>query len=59
MPIVDVLVILLIFGVALWMINVYIPPPARIILSVVVGLILVIWLVSIFGLLTYTIPVRR
>lgn len=50
---ITVVVVLLIVGVALWLINTYIPmaAPIKTILNVVVILFIIVWILSIFGLL--------
>lgn len=61
MPIVSVIVTLVVIGVILWLINTYVPmaPPIKTVLMVVVVLLLCLWLLNIFGVLNYTLPVRR
>jgi type IV secretory pathway TrbD component len=61
MPVVSLLVTLVVIGVILWLVNTYIPmaPPIKTVINVVVVLVLCLWLVSVFGLVNYTIPVRR
>ncbi len=52
-PIVRVLLILIIAGVVMWFVNRYIPMEQAIktILNVVVVLLLIIWLLNVFGLI--------
>jgi hypothetical protein len=54
----QLLVILVIFGVVLYLINTYVPmaPPIKTILNVVVVLVLCIWLLNAFGLLSGPLP---
>ena len=54
MPIVTILVVLVVVGVLLWLINSYIPMDRKIknILNVVVTILVVIWLLQVFGLLS-------
>lgn len=61
MPIVTVIVTLIVVGVILWLVNTYIPmaAPVKTVLNVVVVVLLCLWLLSLFGLMNYTIPVRR
>lgn len=61
MPIIQILVALIIFGVVLYLVNTYIPmaAPVKTIINVVVVILLCIWLLSTFGLLNYQIPVSR
>ena len=51
MPLVQLVIALVVVGVALWLINNYIPMDATIkkILNVVVVIVVVLWLLSIFG----------
>ncbi len=53
MPILTVIIVILVVGVLLWLINSYIPMQRTIknILNAVVIIILVIWLLKVFGLL--------
>ena len=53
MPLVNVVVILIVVGVALWAINAYIPmaPPVKKILNIVVVVVICVWLLQIFGVL--------
>ena len=61
MPIVSILVTLVVFGVVMWLINTYIPlaPPIKTVINVVVVLLLCVWLLELFGVLNYTVPIRR
>ena len=61
MPIVNILVTLVIVGVVLWLITTYIPmaPPIKTVLTIVVVLVLCVWLLNVFGILDYSVPVRR
>ena len=53
MPLINIIVILVVVGVALWAINTYIPmaKPVKNILNVVVVLVLVVWLLQVFGII--------
>ena len=53
MPLIQLVIALVVVGVALWLINNYIPMDATIkkILNVVVIIVVLLWLLSIFGLL--------
>jgi len=53
MPLIQLVIALVIVGVALWLINNYIPMDATIkkILNVVVVIVVILWLLSIFGVL--------
>jgi len=58
---VQLIVVLVIVGVVLYLINTYVPmaPPIKTILNVVVILLLVLWLLSAFGLLSGPVPKIR
>jgi hypothetical protein len=60
-PIVSILVTLVVFGVVMWLINTYIPlaPPIKTVINVIVVLLLCVWLLELFGVLNYQLPVRR
>jgi hypothetical protein len=62
MPIIHLLIVFIIVGVALWLINTYIPmaAPVKTIMNVVVVLILLLWLLQVFGVADYRFgpPVR-
>ena len=49
----EVIIVIIIVGVCLYLVNAYVPmaPPIKTILMVVVVLILVIWLLSVFGII--------
>ena len=53
MPLINIIGVLIVTGVALWLINTYIPMQATIkrILNAVVVICLVLWLLSVFGIL--------
>jgi hypothetical protein len=53
MPLIHVIVILIVVGVILWLINNYIPMAGSIktILNAVVVIVVVLWLLSVFGLI--------
>jgi len=53
MPILTILVVIVVAGVILWLVNSYIPMQRTIknILNAVVIIILVIWLLNVFGVL--------
>lgn len=53
MPLVTILLVLIAVGVLLWLVNTYLPMDSKIksILNAVVVIIVVIWLLQIFGLL--------
>jgi hypothetical protein len=54
MPLLTILLVLIIVGVALWLINTYIPMDRKIksILNVVVVIVVIIWLLKAFGILS-------
>ncbi len=54
MPILTIIIVILVTGVILWLINRYIPMQRTIksILNAVVVIVLVIWLLQVFGLLS-------
>jgi hypothetical protein len=51
MPLIQLVIVLVVVGVVLWVINSYIPMQSTIkrILNVVVILVVIIWLLSVFG----------
>jgi hypothetical protein len=53
MPLINVVLILIIIGVALWAINTFIPmaKPVKTILNVVVVVVLCVWLLQMFGII--------
>ena len=53
MPILTILIVIIVAGVILWLVNSYIPMQRTIksILNAVVVIILVIWLLNVFGVL--------
>lgn len=53
MPIIHLIVVLVIVGVALWLINTYVPMDSKIktILNIVVVVAVCLWLLQAFGLL--------
>ena len=53
MPILTIFIVILVVGVILWLVNTYIPMQSTIksILNAVVVIILVIWLLKVFGVL--------
>jgi hypothetical protein len=54
MPILTIIIVILVVGVILWLINSYVPMQSTIkgILNAVVVIILVIWLLKVFGVLS-------
>jgi hypothetical protein len=55
MSLITVLIVLIVAGVLLWLVNSYIPMDGKIkrILNIVVVIIVVIWLLKVFGLFAY------
>lgn len=53
MPLINLIVILVVIGVLLYLVNRYIPMEARIksILNIVVLIVVVLWLLNVFGVL--------
>jgi len=53
MPLITIVIVLVIVGVALWAINTYIPmaKPVKTILNIVVVVVICIWLLQAFGLI--------
>jgi hypothetical protein len=55
MPLLTILLILIAAGVILWLVNSYIPMDGKIksILNIVVVIVVVVWLLKVFGLFHY------
>jgi len=55
MPLFTILIVLIIAGILLWLVNSYIPMDRKIktIFNVVVIIVLIIWLLKVFGLFAY------
>jgi len=53
MPLISIVVTLIVVGVLLWLVNTYIPMDAKIkqILNAVVVIVIVIWLLQVFGII--------
>jgi hypothetical protein len=53
MPLITLIIILVVVGLILWLINNYLPMDGKIkkILNVVVVIIVIVWLLSVFGLI--------
>lgn len=53
MPLISLVIVLIVIGVLLWLVNTYIPMDATIkrILNVVVIIVVVLWLLTVFGIL--------
>ena len=54
MSLLTIIVVVLVVGVLLWLVNTYLPMDAKIksILNAVVVIVLVVWLLQVFGLLS-------
>jgi len=55
MPLLTILIVLIVAGVLLWLVNTYIPMDSKIksILNIVVVVIVIGWLLKIFGIFDY------
>jgi hypothetical protein len=55
MSLVTIVIVLIVAGVLLWLINSYIPMDVKIkrILNIVVVIVVIIWLLKVFGLFSY------
>jgi len=53
MPLINIIITLVVIGVALWAINTYIPmaKPVKTILNVVVVVVISLWLLQVFGII--------
>jgi len=53
MPLINIVIVLIVAGVALWAINTYIPMarPVKTILNVIVVVVLCLWLLQVFGII--------
>jgi hypothetical protein len=60
MPLINVVITLMVVGILLWLVNRYIPMQGTIkgILNAVVVIVVVIWIVNVFGLLHYVTQFR-
>jgi 1-acyl-sn-glycerol-3-phosphate acyltransferase len=60
MPLTSLVVTLIVIGVLLWLVNSYIPMDGKIkkILNVVVVICVVVWLLSVFGVIGHTGDIR-
>jgi len=54
MPLITILIVLIVVGVILWLVNTYLPMDRKIkgILNAVVVIVVVIWLLKVFGVLS-------
>ena len=55
MPLLTILIVLIVAGVLLYLVNNYIPMDHKIktILNIVVVIVVIVWLLKLFGVLTY------
>lgn len=55
MPLINLVIVLIVVGVLLWLVNRYIPMQGTIksILNAVVVIVVVLWLLKVFGLFSY------
>jgi hypothetical protein len=55
MPLFTILIVLVVAGLLLWLVNTYIPMDGTIkrIFNIVVVVVLIIWLLKVFGLFSY------
>ncbi|MGA8576215.1 MAG: Thivi_2564 family membrane protein [Candidatus Cybelea sp.] len=60
MPLVEIVVVLIVVGVLLWLINSYIPMASAIksLLNAVVVIVLIVWLLKVFGMWHYITNIR-
>jgi len=60
MSLLTVLLVIIIVGILLWLVNTYIPMDRNIkrILNIVVVVILIVWLLKVFGLFSYLMGVQ-
>jgi len=58
MSLIGLLLILIVIGVALYLVETYVPmsPPIKVVIRVIVILVLVIWLLQIFGIVGPRVP---
>ena len=60
MALIEVVIVLIVVGVLLWLINTYIPmaSPVKSLLNAVVVIVLVVWLLQVFGVWHYITSLR-
>ncbi|MEI7502198.1 MAG: Thivi_2564 family membrane protein [Paludibacter sp.] len=60
MSLLTVLLVIIIVGVLLWLVNTYIPMDKKIksIFNIVVVIILIVWLLKVFGLFSYLMNIQ-
>lgn len=61
MTLIGLVLTLAVVGILLWALNTYVPMDAKIkqIINIVVVIVVIFWLLGIFGLLNYDMPVPR
>ncbi|MFZ0573576.1 MAG: Thivi_2564 family membrane protein [Candidatus Cybelea sp.] len=60
MPLIEIVVVLIVVGVLLWLVNTYIPmaAPIKSLLNAVVVIVMVVWILKVFGLWHYITHIR-
>ena len=60
MPLIEIVIVLIVVGVLLWLINTYIPmaPAIKSLLNAVVVIVLIVWILRVFGLWSYIVNLR-
>jgi hypothetical protein len=60
MPLIEIVIVLIVVGVLLWLVNTYIPMagPIKSLLNAVVVIVLVVWVLKVFGLWHYITHIR-
>ena len=61
MPLINLVILLIVIGVAMYLINRYVPmaEPIKTILNVVVIMVVLLWVLGLFGIGNLTIPVHQ
>lgn len=60
MPLIEIVIVLIVVGVLLWLVNTYIPMarPIKSLLNAVVVIVMVVWILKVFGLWHYVTHIR-
>jgi len=60
MPLLSILLVIIVVGILLWIINTFIPMDRKIkqIFNVVVVIILIVWLLRVFGIFAYLMDIH-
>ena len=60
MPLIEIVIVLIVVGVLLWLVNTYIPMagPIKSLLNAVVVIVMVVWILRVFGLWHYITHIR-